>query len=1180
MTTWLGWALRRAQASTGLLLTLLALVTATTAILAGAVGYSDAAATTAARQAITGAVPNEAGIRIQTRQAEDPAAQDSAATRIIQDAFAPAPVSVQRTVVSEPRQASSEDGTLEGRLVVISSPSLVADAEGIDERVELVDGSWPAATTSPDTDPVPAMLHTGAAQAWEVEVGDTLTVAGVEVTLAATWRPVDPEDAYWFGDRLAIAGRTTDGSERGPLIVAPGTVGRFVDTPLMRWTVQPDASRIQPGDLAHLASAAETLREDLRVDTVNVRGVVADGDLAPTATAAATNLATASALGVIPLSVLVLVTMLAVVQLARLLATTREAQAGLLVARGATRTQVLVSTILEAAVVTVLGTALGALLAWGVLQFVPAGDAQGPTILRVAVLTGIGLLIVLSAVAILQVRRLSAAGQVTELSGRTRAATALATLILVIGAAAIAYWQLRRSGSPLVTAPDGTLGTDLVAGAAPALLLAAAAVVAMALLGPASRLIETLSRPTRAAAGHLAAAQVSRRLTVYAVPAVLTVLAVGATTVAGLYAGTSARLRDDLAAIAQGAPIKADLIPPVATTEPGLVTPPPMTLADVPGIDRVSPVWVDENGRIADLQLPVTMSPVAQLAEVAGGTDLVPVDALALPEAEAGSTGIAIPPGTRTVEITLDADLTISQETLQSLQDSFDSYVAELTGESTEEDPQHVYVGDPIDREMAEEVARSWIDSELERDAQEHTRRWEVEATFWDPASAQSSVTRSTRIEMDIPYVTVPEGAPYTDGEIVPGGGSGTVTFTLPEGTEQHLQDLRLRIPTLPDNRFTLAQPDLSLAITARADDGTELLTGTQDWGSLEAATPDVVAEREAVAAEEEEPWVEHHPDGSMTMFSGTYVPAELDTSTSTWSLTGPSANVGNEVTVAPGLTWIDQSSRPGDNPFPSARSAREIVVPVALTTQAAGAADLAVGDEAQIRAFGTQVRVEVAAVVPAIPGSLAPSAALVDRNAMALALAESDRALPYPQQIWATPQPDQADTAVGEIAGIRGVSSVTGPGSVTITDATSAARLVFWVASAGAVLLAATGIAAVAATLLAGRRPEVAVLRALGMPPRAQGRSRALELGGVVVAAVLLGLAAGWAVSAGVVPALARSTTARDQIALDVPLLLEVGPWAALLGAGGLAVAAVLLVQAGRVRHQALDNDYREEIR
>src|SRR5690606_29187075 len=87
MMTWWGWALRRARASTGLLLTLLALVTATTAILAGAVGYSGAAATTAAREALAGAVPGEAGIRVQTRQAEDPQAQDAAARQRVAEAF-------------------------------------------------------------------------------------------------------------------------------------------------------------------------------------------------------------------------------------------------------------------------------------------------------------------------------------------------------------------------------------------------------------------------------------------------------------------------------------------------------------------------------------------------------------------------------------------------------------------------------------------------------------------------------------------------------------------------------------------------------------------------------------------------------------------------------------------------------------------------------------------------------------------------------------------------------------------------------------------------------------------------------------------------------------------------------------------------------------------------------------
>lgn len=148
MTTWSGWALRRARASTGLLLTLLVLVTATTAILAGTVGYSGAAATTAARASLTGAVPQEAGIRVQTRQAEDPLAQDAAARRLVDEAFFPAPVSVQRTVVSEPRPVGLGGSDLEGRLVVLGGASLTPEDPAADERGEVLEGAGPPRTPS------------------------------------------------------------------------------------------------------------------------------------------------------------------------------------------------------------------------------------------------------------------------------------------------------------------------------------------------------------------------------------------------------------------------------------------------------------------------------------------------------------------------------------------------------------------------------------------------------------------------------------------------------------------------------------------------------------------------------------------------------------------------------------------------------------------------------------------------------------------------------------------------------------------------------------------------------------------------------------------------------------------------------------------------------------------------
>ncbi|WP_158068894.1 FtsX-like permease family protein [Cellulosimicrobium sp. CUA-896] len=131
-----------------------------------------------------------------------------------------------------------------------------------------------------------------------------------------------------------------------------------------------------------------------------------------------------------------------------------------------------------------------------------------------------------------------------------------------------------------------------------------------------------------------------------------------------------------------------------------------------------------------------------------------------------------------------------------------------------------------------------------------------------------------------------------------------------------------------------------------------------------------------------------------------------------------------------------------------------------------------------------------------------------------------------------------------------------------------------------GALVLALAGVLAVATALLRVRRPEVAVLRALGVAPGAQARGRALELAAVTGASLVLGTLAGWAVATLTVPALARATLGDAAQVLPVPLGLAAAPTALLLGvllAGLVAVAAVV---AARVRAQALDGEYREEIR
>lgn len=196
--------IKRARAGLGLLLTILVLVAGTTAIIAGTLGYSEAAATTAARQALSAPDPTQAGIRVQTRLAEDPSAQAAAAEQIIREEFAPTDVLLQRTVVSEPRSVTDHDG----RLIVMAGPALTPDDADFTDRVEVVEGNWPQAN---DSDVVQGALHEGAAAQWEVGVGDQLDVSGTSVEVTATWRPADAQEAFWFGDPIPTA-ETVDSS--------------------------------------------------------------------------------------------------------------------------------------------------------------------------------------------------------------------------------------------------------------------------------------------------------------------------------------------------------------------------------------------------------------------------------------------------------------------------------------------------------------------------------------------------------------------------------------------------------------------------------------------------------------------------------------------------------------------------------------------------------------------------------------------------------------------------------------------------------------------------------------------------------------------------------------------------------------------------------------------------------
>lgn len=1122
--------LRRARAGAGLLLTILLLSAATIGIIAGTLGYGQAAATVAARQALSSGPPTEAGVQVQSRVADDPAAQDAEARRLIAAAFAPAPVIIQHTLVSEPRPLP--DG---GRLVAWASSTLTPSDERFDQLVAVVEGQWPQPGSSGN---LPAALPAGAPE--ELQLGDTLSVDGITVEFVARWRPVQTDATFWFGDPLVTGPGSS--STIGPLIVPADRLADLSGTPFNRWTVQPDADQIHPDDLAMLATAAERLGRDLSGTSIDVRGVTVQGDLAPTSASAAQNLATAQALGVVPIVLLLLVSVIAVVQIARLQAAARAGEVDLLVARGAGRGQVLRWTVLESVAVTVAAAVLGIGGAVLALRWVPGGEAQSMTALRGGLLTAVAVLTALVLIALAQTRRVGA----PDRSGRTRQVAALGTLLLTVGAAAVTWWQLRQYGSPLVTEDDGTLRTDVVAGAAPALLLAAAAVLAMALLGPLGRAAQSLTRRRRGLTLHLAAAQVSRRLVVYAVPVVLTILAVGSATVSSMYAGTSAQVRDQLAAVGQGPDVRVSLSPGPVVTDTGEITlPDPST---VPGVQTSRPVWTGE-ARLGGTATVVTAAPVADLAQLSPLPvqvwDITEVsDVLTLPPPE--GTRVPLPTGTRTVQVEVDLTAELTQDQIDQ-----DSAELRLTEESLTAEND---APDQVDPEEIEAVLAAQAQARLDRYATE--RSLAVVLLVQDPETGLTLPLRSSEMTYRA------GGGEFVDGVLRSTGpqrSQSRLVIEVPESVRGDIFAAQVSVTTDVSHRidaeFSGWQTDAGDALLAGAD--------LQHWGDAQYAWRSESAARPD--PEGGTPRIEHDPQSGVLR-------VEFVTAAASNGSASAEQNLFTLTHLAP-----EQRGASGATPG----SAPTLRVPVVVTTALATSNDLQVGDQIDVPVVGLAVPAQVAAVTPAVPGTLSPHAVLLDSAAFAQWSTVAGRALPPPSELWVATA-DGADTAavVEQISELPRVSAVTGGDAVAVTDAASAVRMVFWVASAGAVLLAVTGIGAVAATLLRARRPEVAVLRALGDTPGSQARSRAAEMLGVVAAAVAFGGAAGWSVSALVIPELAASTTLTGQVELPVSLVLELPVWLAMIGLllAGLAILAGVV--SSRVRAQALDRDYREEIR
>ncbi|GAA2748585.1 FtsX-like permease family protein [Amnibacterium kyonggiense] len=426
--------------------------------------------------------------------------------------------------------------------------------------IRVASGAWPSTSTAAGV--VAVAVPRSAASSLGVAVGSTLPLevdgTAVRTRVAAFYDAVDRGGETWSADLLSGAGEDPQHVDPakpygalidvvGPVLVPAGTIDRLGVTPSRVTTTSvPSFTATTVAGSEALAGRLGSIDQIVAVDA----GSAAENVTARTRISQAVDgvlaqvLITRSVAAVAGL-LLVVLAVAVLLQAALLLDAARDAERELLVARGATRSQLVGLATWEAvgtAVVDVaLGVPLGAVVA-SVVRGAPTPPAAGSWAAGVAV-----------ALVIVAVRLLPRLRNEERATGRQARTTGLMRAggdLVLVALAAVLGWQL------VVRRVDPTAGIDPVLVAAPAALVLAGALVAVRLVPVVGRVGEVAAARSRGAVGGLVGWEVSRRSSRAVAAVLLVVLAVATGAFGAIGEATWLQSQRDQAALAVGAPVR------------------------------------------------------------------------------------------------------------------------------------------------------------------------------------------------------------------------------------------------------------------------------------------------------------------------------------------------------------------------------------------------------------------------------------------------------------------------------------------------------------------------------------------------------------------------------------------------------------------------------------------------
>lgn len=640
-------AASRSRTRSGLLLALFAVIAIVVFLLSGMIGYPAGTTDLAVRQALAAGPPTDASVQVQTRLAGDRSEQTDAMEQLIGDALGDVDTAVYRTLRSNP-VAASRDGQ-QVNVILAAIPDL-------HDRVEIVAGSLPVFTPGTGTVPVQAAVHAVAAAAFGLEVGDTFTIEGTQVIVAATWQPTRPTEPYWFSDPAVASGY--DRLSLGPVVIAEDVLAALPVRTYANWTIVPEGDAITGASLPALARGLEALA--IAADRVGgTDNVEVDGGLADRVAAVQRSIGVAQGLVAVPVALVGVIGAIGLGQLARLLVAARRSETVLLRARGASVTQLTLAALIECGAVTLAGSAFGTAVLVGLLAIAPVNmAAAAANAWPMALIAAGGSLLICVGVA--WHAALTGVGVATRTdTGRTRTSVTAGVAVLVLAAAAVSLWQFKLYGSPLIARADGGIEADPLTIFAPALTLLALAVLGLLAFGPVVSLLERTASRRRGVLPALPSRQVARRVSVFGTAVLLVTLGVSGTTLVAGYSATWNTADSAAARLRTGADVRVQVDAPTAVdgTSSQLTSVPYLRL---PGADDAATVLsipvrlADESANltaIAASRIPRVMSSIGGIVDTRRLAAVLPSD----------SSGVALAVGATELAITVRASAPAGQ---------------------------------------------------------------------------------------------------------------------------------------------------------------------------------------------------------------------------------------------------------------------------------------------------------------------------------------------------------------------------------------------------------------------------------------------------------------------------------------------------------------------------------------